>query len=75
ILPDDIAKDPQRLPEAVDALGITLLEVVPSLMRSLLEASAGHVTLATLRWVLPTGEALPLKAGAGLVRALSRRCR
>ncbi|ELX07967.1 linear gramicidin synthase subunit C [Janthinobacterium sp. HH01] len=61
ILPDDIAKDPQRLPEAVDALGITLLEVVPSLMRSLLEASAGHVTLATLRWVLPTGEALPLK--------------
>ena len=59
ILPDEVAHDPQRLAQAVADEGLTVLEVVPSLMRALLAVCPPHTRLPSLRWVLPTGEALP----------------
>ena len=56
ILVDDIAKDPYRLADTVNQRGISLLEVVPALMPGLMEAQQDF---SSLRWLLPTGEALP----------------
>ena len=58
ILPDAVAHDPQRLLEACAAQRITVLQVVPSMMRHLVQASADHLQFS-LRWVLSIGEALP----------------
>ena len=59
ILPDDVVHDPLRLLDALASEGLTLLEIVPSMLRRLLDACGAEVTLPALRWVLPTGEALP----------------
>ncbi|HEX2225368.1 MAG TPA: amino acid adenylation domain-containing protein [Thermoanaerobaculia bacterium] len=62
VLPDEIAHDPSRLLDRVEAEGITVLETVPSLlggMLDLLEESDRRPALAALRWMIPTGEALP----------------
>ncbi|AKJ96694.1 peptide synthetase [Pseudomonas chlororaphis] len=59
ILPDAQAHDPVALLDAVQAHGLTLLETVPALIRGMLQESQAHHTLASLRWLLPTGEALP----------------
>ncbi len=59
ILPDPVAHDPARLLAAVEEHAITLLEAVPAVLRSMLEVCPDQVTLPALRWVLPTGEALP----------------
>ena len=60
ILPDEVVFDPPRLIETVERNGITLLQTVPSMMRSLLDAAGVAPGLARLRWLVPTGEALPL---------------
>ena len=63
IYPDEIAHDPSRLLEQIEADGISILETVPSLLRALLEdvarRGAARPSLANLRWMIPTGEALP----------------
>jgi amino acid adenylation domain-containing protein/non-ribosomal peptide synthase protein (TIGR01720 family) len=62
ILPDEVARDAARLLTEVDRDGITVLETVPSLLRALLDEAAGRTApprLAGLRWLVPTGEALP----------------
>ena len=63
IYPDEIAHDPSRLLERIEADGISILETVPSLLRALLEdvarRGAARPSLANLRWMIPTGEALP----------------
>ncbi|HKV13155.1 MAG TPA: amino acid adenylation domain-containing protein [Thermoanaerobaculia bacterium] len=62
IYPDDVAHDPLRLIEQVEADGVTVLETVPSLLRLLLAELAAEgrsPSLARLRWLIPTGEALP----------------
>jgi amino acid adenylation domain-containing protein/FkbH-like protein len=63
ILPDEVAHDPERLLDGVEASGITVLEVVPSLLRLALDEverrGAARPALGTLRWMIPTGEALP----------------
>lgn len=62
ILPDTISQDADALAHAVTEQGITLLEIVPSLMNVLvsLEERTSQLTsqLQTLRFLLPTGEAL-----------------
>ncbi|MCJ8208037.1 non-ribosomal peptide synthetase [Pseudomonas sp. RGM2987] len=55
ILGDCIAQDPDALAAAIERHGISILEAVPSLMQSLLDAGLEH---SPLRWVLATGEAL-----------------
>ncbi|WP_437759716.1 non-ribosomal peptide synthase/polyketide synthase [Sorangium sp. So ce1389] len=63
IFPNDVANDPRRLLAQVESDGISILEIVPSLLRMTLEdmASSGITPppLATLRWLMLTGEALP----------------
>ena len=57
IVPNAIAHDPAALLNHVAARGISVLESVPSLIQSLLDEPQG--SLAQLRWMLPTGEAMP----------------
>ncbi|WP_437305951.1 amino acid adenylation domain-containing protein [Sorangium sp. So ce388] len=64
IVPEEIVGDPRRLLEEVEAQGITVLELVPSLLRELVAEGAegreaqASASLGRLRWMLPTGEAL-----------------
>ena len=58
ILPDAVAQDPRALLGALHERDITILESVPTMIRAVLEASPGDAPLR-LRWLLPTGEALP----------------
>ncbi|WP_394836403.1 amino acid adenylation domain-containing protein [Pendulispora rubella] len=67
IVSDDIVRDPARLLEHVERRGIRIIEVVPSVLQGMLDAAGETPTppaLERLRWILPTGEALP----AALVR-------
>jgi amino acid adenylation domain-containing protein len=63
ILGDEDVTDPQRLLDRVDASGITILEVVPSLLQMMLDEMASRgdspPRLSALRWLILTGEALP----------------
>ncbi|WP_205884540.1 MULTISPECIES: non-ribosomal peptide synthetase [Pseudomonas] len=56
ILGDCVMQNPEALAEAVARHGVSILEAVPSLMQSLLDAGLERTAL---RWVLATGEALP----------------
>ena len=61
ILTDEIATDPTRLLTQVERSQVTILETVPSLLRAMLDqvASDSHSPdLSSLRWLIPTGEAL-----------------
>ncbi|WP_095143824.1 non-ribosomal peptide synthetase [Pseudomonas sp. Irchel s3b6] len=57
IVPNAIAHDPQGLLAHVQAQGITVLESVPSLIQGMLAQE--RMSLDGLRWMLPTGEAMP----------------
>ncbi|NWC45178.1 non-ribosomal peptide synthetase [Pseudomonas edaphica] len=57
IVPNTIAHDPQGLLAHVQAQGITVLESVPSLIQGMLAQE--RMSLDDLRWMLPTGEAMP----------------
>jgi len=57
IVPNTVAHDPQALLAQVNAQGITVLESVPSLIQGML--AEAPVQLDGLRWLLPTGEAMP----------------
>jgi amino acid adenylation domain-containing protein len=58
IVPQEIVRDPWLLLDFLDESGVTILEIVPSMMRSILSINT-RKSLASLRWLLPTGEALP----------------
>ena len=62
IVEEDTVRDPDALTRVLNQQRVSIAELVPSLMDALLETQA--ISLAALRWVLPTGEALP----PGLVR-------
>ena len=57
IVPNTIAHDPQGLLAHVQAQDITVLESVPSLIQGMLAQE--YISLDGLRWMLPTGEAMP----------------
>jgi amino acid adenylation domain-containing protein len=63
ICTDEVAEDPARLLAEVEAQGVTVLQFVPSMLHALLEETSSRggtkPVLATLRWMVPTGEALP----------------
>ncbi|GER91652.1 hypothetical protein KDW_58140 [Dictyobacter vulcani] len=62
ILSDEVAHDQTRLLQAVQDKQISILEIVPSLLRAMLETSSEaelQATTRSLRWMLVTGEALP----------------
>ncbi len=57
VFPDDVAEDPALLLAEVRRRGVTVLQVVPSMLQAVLDEDA--VPLPSLRWIVPTGEALP----------------
>lgn len=72
IFPDEVAFDPRALLQQLDAQGVTVFEGVPSLLRAMLDAdtdSSRRPRLSALRWLIPTGEAMP----PSLARAWFRR--
>lgn len=65
IVDDRIAHDPAGLLQEIVRAGITVLEIVPSMLRSMLEQIEGdrpcQPDLGTLRWLLATGEELTVE--------------
>ena len=63
LVPDETAHDPSLLLGELDRSGVTVAELVPSVLGATLDhletAGAGSHPLTTLRWLLVTGEALP----------------
>ena len=66
IYPDTVAHDPVALLQQVNEHEVSILEIVPSFLRVLLEiyqdtqdTTESRPTLDALRWLIPTGEALP----------------
>ncbi|MEU9871318.1 amino acid adenylation domain-containing protein [Actinomadura sp. NPDC048021] len=68
VVGDEVGHDPVAFARAVDAQGVTVVELVPTMVRHLLDdlppdASAagggGARPLAGLRWMIATGEELP----------------
>jgi amino acid adenylation domain-containing protein/FkbH-like protein len=63
IVADEVARDPPRLLAELERGGITILEIVPALLQALLDEierrGPARPALASLRWVMPTGEAVP----------------
>jgi amino acid adenylation domain-containing protein len=63
IFPDAVAYDPIRLLHQVERQRISVLETVPSLLQAMLEQiklrEAARPDFSALRWMIPTGEALP----------------
>jgi len=64
IYPDEVSHHPVELLTQVEHHQISILETVPSLMRAMLDAdeikAASRPKLEALRWLIPTGEALPV---------------
>jgi surfactin family lipopeptide synthetase A len=69
IIPTELATDPTQLLEYVDRQEISVLEIVPSLLRALLQqievGGKSYQKLAKLRWLLLTGEPLPPQLARG----------
>ncbi|MCS6850837.1 MAG: amino acid adenylation domain-containing protein, partial [Gemmataceae bacterium] len=59
IFPDEVAFDPQALLQQLDEQRVTVFEGVPSLLRAMLDVDTSRPQLAALRWLIPTGEAMP----------------
>ena len=73
ILPDEVAHDPARLLQQIEGQHLSVLETVPSLLRALLDTleaaeQGSQPDLAGLRWLMPTGEALPTELGRRWLR-------
>jgi len=65
IYPDAVAHDPVELLQQVEQHQVSILETVPSLLRAMLDTHENRETsrpkLRALRWLIPTGEALPVE--------------
>jgi amino acid adenylation domain-containing protein/non-ribosomal peptide synthase protein (TIGR01720 family) len=62
IVSDELVREPARLLAHLDEAGVTIYEAVPAVLQALLDAgnrSESQRRFSRLRWVLPTGEALP----------------
>ncbi|MWA01878.1 amino acid adenylation domain-containing protein [Actinomadura sp. LD22] len=61
VVGDGVAHDPVAFARAVDERGITVVELVPTMVRHLLDDLPGgpESGLAGLRWMIATGEELP----------------
>ncbi|HJT57763.1 MAG TPA: amino acid adenylation domain-containing protein, partial [Ktedonobacteraceae bacterium] len=62
IFSSETASDPYQLLEQIEEKGISILQLVPSMLRALLEqltVPGKRPELRALRWLIPTGDALP----------------
>jgi amino acid adenylation domain-containing protein len=71
IIDKEVVLNPQQLLEVLQEAKITILETVPSLMSTFLSITEEmeYKDLQSLRWMIPTGEALPVS----LVRDWSKQ--
>ncbi|WP_329791962.1 amino acid adenylation domain-containing protein [Lentzea sp. DG1S-22] len=70
VLPDDIAFDPVATARAIDDHGITVYELVPTMLRHMVHDLAGHQdTLRSLRWMISNGEELPTQLARQWIQA------
>ena len=61
IFDEEITHDPSHLLDQIELRAVTILEIVPSMMRMMLTEAVERgmkPKLLTLRWLIPTGEAL-----------------
>ncbi|MFD0684687.1 amino acid adenylation domain-containing protein [Actinomadura fibrosa] len=72
VIGDEVGHDPAAFARAVDEQGITIVELVPTMVRHLLddlgEAPAG--SLGGLRWMIATGEELPAELSRRWLEAM-----
>src|SRR5205823_544561 len=61
VFSNEMISDPARLLEQIEEKAITILQLVPSMLRALLDQLTGVECpeLRILRWLIPTGDALP----------------
>jgi amino acid adenylation domain-containing protein len=69
VLGDDVAHDPEAFARAVDERGITIVELVPTMVRHLLDDLAPGA-LPRLRWMIATGEELPAELSRRWLEAM-----
>ena len=76
IYPDAVASDPVQLLSQVEHQQVSILETVPSLLRAMLDTqeteAASRPKLEALRWLIPTGEALPVELCRRWLRSYPR---
>nr|WP_296265932.1 non-ribosomal peptide synthetase [Pseudomonas sp. UBA6562] len=70
IFPDAVSRHPSELLRQVRERGVSVLEIVPALIQALLEERQAE--LPALRWLLPTGEALPAETAAAWLQRYPR---
>ncbi|WP_019634300.1 amino acid adenylation domain-containing protein [Actinomadura atramentaria] len=72
IVGDEVAHDPVAFARAVDERGITVVELVPTMVRHLLDdlADAPDGAFGALRWMIATGEELPAELSRRWLAAL-----
>ncbi|NDU72008.1 amino acid adenylation domain-containing protein [Actinomadura sp. DSM 109109] len=58
VVPDEALEDPERLAEEVHGGGVSVLQAVPAAISMMLAGPAAS-RLGGLRWLVPTGDALP----------------
>ncbi|SNR35455.1 non-ribosomal peptide synthetase [Actinomadura mexicana] len=58
VVPDEALEDPERLAEEVRGGGVSVLQAVPAAISMMLAGPAAS-RLGGLRWLVPTGDALP----------------
>lgn len=69
VIGDDVAHDPEAFARAVDDRGITIVELVPTMVRHLLDdLTPGSLT--ALRWMIATGEELPAELSRRWLEAM-----
>ncbi|MFI0484318.1 amino acid adenylation domain-containing protein [Actinomadura sp. 9N215] len=74
IIADDDARNAEKIATAIRDKGVTVLELVPTLIRLLLDTPEGLAAGAwpTLRWLLATGEELPAELARRWLRTVPR---
>ncbi|MQY09521.1 amino acid adenylation domain-containing protein [Actinomadura macrotermitis] len=72
VIGDEVGHDPVAFARAVDAQGITIVELVPTMVRHLLDDLAGAPagSLGGLRWMIATGEELPAELSRRWLEAM-----
>ncbi|KAB2379595.1 amino acid adenylation domain-containing protein [Actinomadura montaniterrae] len=72
VIGDEVAHDPVAFARAVDEQGITVVELVPTMVRHLLDDLPGAPEggLGGLRWMIATGEELPAELARRWLEAM-----
>ncbi|HEX2315933.1 MAG TPA: amino acid adenylation domain-containing protein [Thermomonospora sp.] len=71
VIGDEVGHDPVALARAVDDQGVTIVELVPTMVRHLLDDLTGRpAALSSLRWMIATGEELPTELARRWLEAM-----